>query len=122
MIIEGDAPFLECSSKGDRRFSAFFAKIKKRGWKSIEEIYQSSKRFENGLRCYNWRDAKGRKPVNLDECKLLYSVLWDEYFDENPDLLKEIMKYRGFTDMFGESGSVCQATEIYRKYMENGGS
>ena len=28
MIKIGEAPFLECSSKGDKRFSAFYARIK----------------------------------------------------------------------------------------------
>jgi hypothetical protein len=48
MIQHGTAPFLECSSRGDRRFSAFAARIKSRGNKSIEEIYQAAKRFEDG--------------------------------------------------------------------------
>ena len=40
---------LECSSKGDRRFSAFYAKISFYGKiDSIEHIYQSVKRDKNG--------------------------------------------------------------------------
>jgi hypothetical protein len=44
MIQHGAAPFLECSSRGDRRFSAFAARIKRRANKSIEEIYQGANR------------------------------------------------------------------------------
>lgn len=40
---------LECSSKGDKRFSAFYAKIKVFGiYDSIENHYQNCKRDSNG--------------------------------------------------------------------------
>ena len=42
MIKHGNPPYLECSSRGDKRFSAFYARIK---GKTIEEIYQSAKIF-----------------------------------------------------------------------------
>ncbi len=61
MIQHGAAPFLECSSRGDRRFSAFAARIKRRANKSIEEIYQGAKRFEDGSTGLTWREAKGKR-------------------------------------------------------------
>lgn len=48
MIRVGNAPYLECSSRGDKRFSAFYARIKSLGYKSIEELYQAKKVFANG--------------------------------------------------------------------------
>lgn len=72
MIRHGAAPYLECSSHGDRRFSAFVARIKARGNRSIEDIYQAAKVFENGDTNLGWRDAKGCRVVNHPEVAALY--------------------------------------------------
>lgn len=114
MIKVGFEPFLECSSRGDKRFSAFYAKIKSLGYKSIEELYQAKKRFADGSTGLSPQAAKGRKAVNMPECAVYYSQLWDIYFKENPRLLDIIKKYNGFSDMFGRPGCQCQAIEIYR--------
>ena len=87
MIKHGSAPFLECSTKGDKRFSAFCARIDSRGGKSIEEIYQAAKVFEDGSTGLTWRQAKGRKAINQDEILVLYSQLWDEYINLSPNVL-----------------------------------
>jgi hypothetical protein len=117
----GTEPYLECSSKGDRRFSAFNAVIVPDentsilyfDW-SIEGIYQSSKVFEDGSTGLSWREAKGKKPINAEECRRIYSKLWDLYFKQNPELLEVIKQYNGFSDIFGQEGHACQAEEIYR--------
>lgn len=114
MIRHGTAPFLECSSRGDRRFSAFYARIKSRGNKTIEELYQASKIFEDGTTGLSWRDAKGRKAVNQDACNQLYATLWDEYIDENPQLLNVLQSASGLSDQFGQAQHCCQATELWR--------
>jgi hypothetical protein len=114
MIQHGTAPFLECSSRGDRRFSAFAARIKSRGNKSIEEIYQAAKRFEDGSTGLTWREAKGKRAVNADEVRALYSVLWDEYIAQNPHLLSVLTSATGLQDLFGQAGHACQATELWR--------
>jgi hypothetical protein len=114
MLKFGTSPFLECSSKGDRRFSAFYARLNEYDGRSIEEIYQASKMFEDGSTGFGWREAKGRECVNKDHVKWLYSKLWDLYFEENPNLLKIIKQYGGFTDIFGQSNHCCQAEEIWR--------
>lgn len=75
MIQHGEAPFLECSSRGDKRFSAFYARIKKYGNKTIEELYQAAKVFEDGSTGLTWREAKGRKAVNAEETARLYRKL-----------------------------------------------
>lgn len=114
MIKHGSAPFLECSTRGDRRFSAFCAYINCRNGKSIEEIYQAAKVFEDGSTGLTWKEAKGRIPINSEEVAKLYSRLWDEYIDENPFLLDVLKMVDGLSDMFGQSGHVCQATELWR--------
>jgi len=81
MIKHGSLPYLECSTKGDRRFSAFCARIDGRGGKSIEEIYQAAKVFDDGSTGLTWKEAKGGVPINYEEVARLYSQLWDEYSD-----------------------------------------
>lgn len=114
MIQHGVAPFLECSSRGDRRFSAFAARIRARGNRSIEDIYQAAKRFADGSTNLTWRQAKGRQAVNQAECAELYAQLWDEYIAENPHLLAVLLVASGLSDMFGQPGHCCQATELWR--------
>ncbi len=114
MIKFGEPPYLECSSRGDRRFSAFYARLKCRNNQSIEDIYQGRKVFEGGETGLGWRDAKGRRPVNADEVESLYSELWDLYIDENPTLLGILRSASGLSDMFGQRGHQCQAKELWR--------
>lgn len=119
MIRHGNPPYLECSSKGDKRFSAFYARIKCLNNRSIEEIYQSCKIFEDGSTGLSWRDAKGKVAVNQAECNKIYSLLWDSYIDENPSLLAVLLSYPGLSDVFGQDGHCCQATELWRIRQNN---
>lgn len=114
MTYHGIAPFLECSSAGDKRFSAYFARIKGRGNQSIEAIYQAAKLFSCGSTGLSIKEARGKRPVNIRECSALYGVLWDEYMAENPDLLAVIREASGLCDRFGQRGHACQATELWR--------
>jgi hypothetical protein len=114
MVRHGEAPFLECSSRGDRRFSAFYARIRSRENRSIEDIYQAAKVFEDGKTGLDWLSAKGKRAVNMDEVRALYSRLWDEYIGENPALLSVIRAASGLSDVFGQAGNACQATELWR--------
>jgi hypothetical protein len=115
MIAHGNPPYLECSSAGDRRFSAFYAKVH---GVSIEVQYQAYKEFRGhaggiatGL---SWREAKGRKPLNAEAAARFYSRLWDQYIDEHPELLAVLKSASGLCDKFGQVGHVCQATELWR--------
>jgi len=114
MISHGKSPFLECSSRGDRRFSAFFARIRARNGRSIEDLYQAAKVFADGCTGLSWREAKGRMPTNAEACKALYSALWDEYIAEDPELLDILIAASGLSDIFGQPGHACQATELWR--------
>lgn len=118
----GEFPHLECSIRGDRRFSAFYAIIRGRGGKSIEEIYQAAKVFEDGSTGLGWREAKGRTPVNDAEVRELYAQLWREYLAENRHLYKILTEATGLSDVFGKAGRVCQAEELWKlrqEYLKN---
>ena len=110
MIKIGKPPYLECSSKGDKRFSAFYVKV---NGKSIEEQYQSAKIFEDGSTGLTWKEAKGRKPVNSDEVSILYKNLWRQYLDKNPGLVRGLIQASGLSDMFGQEGHNCQAITLW---------
>jgi hypothetical protein len=117
MIRHGKAPFLECSTRGDQRFSAFCARIKGRDNKSIEEIYQAAKVFIiNGKPVTDlpWWEAKGRRANNMEELAALYGQLWDEYIAENPELVAVLKAASGLQDFYGQIGHQCQATELWR--------
>lgn len=100
MIRHGAAPYLERSSRGDRRFSAFSARLNRYGGRSIEELYQAAKVFEGGITGLSWREAKGRQATNMDEVARLYARLWDEYIDENPALLDVLRAAPGQPALF----------------------
>jgi len=114
MLQYGQPPFFECSSKGDRRFSAFSAQIRARGNLSIETLYQAAKRFPDGSTGLSWRAAKGKAAINMDEVRALYGLLWDEYIAENPHLAEPLLAASGLSDVFGQDGHACQATELWR--------
>ena len=114
MIKHGKAPYLECSSKGDIRFSAFWARIYARDCRTIESIYQAAKVLSGGKTGLTWREAKGKKAVNQEEVSKLYSTLWDEYIGENPHLLRILQEASGLQDIFGQPEHCCQATELWR--------
>jgi hypothetical protein len=114
LIAHGIRPRIECSTKGDKRFSAFCARIRAYGNKTIEELYQAKKVFADGSTGLSWREAKGKQAVNQEECAKFYSELWDLYIEENPHLLAYLKEANGVSDIFGQKGHVCQATELWR--------
>lgn len=116
MIRYGKEPFLECSSKGDKKFSAFYAKVNGR---SIEEQYQAAKIFEDGSTGLHWKEAKGRKAINSAECVILYENLWRQYISEHSQLLDVLKKASGLSDMFATKGSVNQAHVLWKIRNEN---
>lgn len=114
MVRHGKPPYLECSSKGDKRFSAFYARIRAHDNKTIEELYQARKVLADGRTGLSIRDAKGKRPVNLKECSRWYAQLWDWYIAEHPILLNVLLNQTGLSDVFGVKGHCCQATELWR--------
>jgi hypothetical protein len=114
MIKIGKPPYLECSSRGDKRFSAFYAKVEREGTiRSIEEHYQRMKIFEDRSTNLYWRQAKGRKAINQGWCNTEYHTMWNTYLKQHPELLEVLKNATGLSDMFGQEGHVCQATVLW---------
>lgn len=114
IIRHGVPPYLECSSKGDKRFSAFYARLRAAEGQSIETVYQAAKRFTDGSTGLSVKLAKGRVPENIDEVNALYADLWNQYIAENPHLIDVLKSASGLSDIFGQPGHVCQASELWR--------
>jgi len=120
---------LECSSKGDKRFSAFYATVTVDGkLDTIENHYQLAKRFGNFIP-KTWRDAKGRKPTHfevhgkkypLEKLSLFYDLLWWQYLDNNQNLVEDLLKYDGYKDSFAKKGCNDQASSISRYLKKKG--
>ena len=124
MFKIGIPPYLECSTKGDKRFSPFYAKPSILKGMSIEEFYHAFKIFNDGSTTLSWRDAKNKKRdgffvINQEKCNIIYSSLWDFYIKENPELLKVLKKQTGLSDIFGNENGPCQANELWRIRNEN---
>lgn len=124
---------LECSSKGDKRFSALYAKVYVDGvFDSIENHYQKSKVFKNQegklIQYKNWKEAKGKCPVAFNISgyylplrfgKMFYSLLWYKYLKSNPSLENVLEQFDTYKDMFrSKNAHVCQA-DILKNYMKN---
>ncbi len=110
MIKVGNPPYLECSSRGDKRFSAFYAKV---DGVSIEDQYQGAKIFKGGVTGLSWREAKGKKPINIRTVSILYKELWKKYLNTNPHLIMGLKQQSGLSDIFGQEGHICQATTLW---------
>jgi hypothetical protein len=123
---------LECSSKGDKRFSAFYAHVTM--WNveaSIEEHYQLCKRFETPygvIAPKTIKEAKGRQPIHIElnhkeySTEFLtpyYKMLWLRYLDIHPELVTHALQFDGFNDMFKGKSINCQA-DVVRQYIKQG--
>ncbi|MED0738794.1 DUF6977 family protein [Aneurinibacillus thermoaerophilus] len=119
---------LECSSAGDKRFSAFYASVNAFGKNaSIEEHYQLSKRFGERVP-RTIKEAKGKKPTHielngksypLEFLSQWYKLLWLKYLDCHPDLVKYASQFDIFTDKFRGKAVNCQA-DVIKQYVKNG--
>ena len=112
MIKHGQEPYLECSTKGDRRFSAFWASPKSLKGRSIEQAYQAMKIHPDGTSGHGWTYVKGKRAVNMGECQTAYKQWWKEWV-EDQELMPVLLAASGLSDMFGRRGTVCQATVLW---------
>ena len=80
----------ECSSRGDKRFSAFFAVLP--DGRTIEQHYQCDvKGYQPGGT--DWRLGKGKPPMDLTkDVWLEYVALWETWALLNEDLMAELRK------------------------------
>lgn len=114
MVQLGKPPYLECSSKGEKQLSAFYARPKSLNGKSIEEAYQAMKVLPDGRTGLSVKEAKGQFAVNQDDCVRAYDRWWKEWIDENRSLRLKIIKATGLSDIFGQTGHACQAEVLWR--------
>lgn len=95
----------ECSSKGDKRYSAFYARLN--DGLSIEHHFQC---FIKGYPSIE--EGKGNPPLRempKEETYYLYKELWRKYLDSKPWLWAELKVNvekcnNTVSDMFGTSG------------------
>jgi hypothetical protein len=113
MLTRGRPPFLECSTHGDRRFSAFCARPSCLGGRSIEQAYQAMKILPDGRTNLSWREAKGQPCINKADCTAAYEHWWLEWVREQ-NLLPTLQAATGLSDKFGRESSVCQADVLWR--------
>jgi hypothetical protein len=99
----------ECSSKGDRRFSAFNARLP--DGRTIEQHYQCDvKGYDPGGT--DWRLGKGKPPLKdmtADQLWHAYLDLWIQWAENNGELIDELRrlasKHGGIlSDMFAKTG------------------
>lgn len=93
----------EVSSKGDKRFSALYARFK--DGRSIEEAYQLDVK---GYRVQgnDWRCGKGKPPLVDIDLWPAYLALWTQWANENPLLIEDLRheaQGKILTDMFASS-------------------
>jgi len=69
--------------------------------------------FEDGRTGLGWREAKGKRAVNHEECASAYEQWWREWVAENR-LIEVLVKSTGLSDIFGRPGYVCQATVLWK--------
>jgi hypothetical protein len=114
---------LECSSRGDKRFSALYAQVTIFGeTKTIEKHYQEAKRGARGN-----VPGKGQpvdhiilKGKRLESRFLTpwYNFLWGIYLDTHPELVEYARQFDDYKDMFRGRAVNCQADSI-RMYVRD---
>ena len=104
----------ECSSRGDKRFSALYARLP--DGRTIEEHYQCDvKGYQPGGT--NWRLGKGKPPIDRSkdmyaEYKALWLVWANSHKPEMRELFVAAKKHNGvLSDMFA-SGPISQARAL----------
>ena len=117
---------LECSSRGDRRFSALFAKVTIKGKEqSIEEWYQGAKRTADGKKAGKGKpfdyilDPFTGDKLQASDASALYQGLWITYLNHNPDLVEYASQFDEFHDMFKGEHTVNSQADVIAAYVRN---
>jgi hypothetical protein len=129
---------LECSSAGDKRFSALHAIITVFNMtKTIEDHYQQSKLFNYNNKLQTFKDFRfikkiqhlGYKPKGILIANTTFDVtfltqwyysLWYKYLTNNPQLAQYASSFDDFTDKFSKNSSdmrniSCNAIRMFVK-------
>ena len=119
---EPEKKVLECSIRGDRRFSSLFAKVTINGKEcSIEEWFQDAKRTADGKKA-----GKGKPfdyivdPFTGDklpgkEAQWMYRGLWITYFAKKPELVEYAEQFDEFTNCFNKYRDPESAADLPRE-------
>lgn len=132
---------LECSTKGDKRFSAFGARVEVFGVNDfIEFHYFFAKKFNDyripkNPQNFSWKNRilyikaiKGAEPdylminghrYDIKYMHQWYHLLWIKYLDNNPHLVEYLKLFDDYNDIFKGKSGICQADSI-RKYIKDG--
>jgi hypothetical protein len=109
----------EVSSRGDRRFSALYARL--RDGRTIEQAYQLDVKGYRSLGATDWRVGKGRPPVvsmTRDALWTAYLALWQQWASENPAAIADLRQKasdRVLTDRFASTPiSQARALDVIR--------
>ena len=124
---------LNCSSQGDKRFSALYAKVECFGvLDTIEHHYQNVKRNEK-----NEKVGKG-KPVDHISLNIprdgmyhsvtfnsvyltpFYKMLWCKYLDQHPELVEYASTFDEFYDPFIGKHQRNSQADVIRQYVKEG--
>ena len=115
---------LECSSVGDKHFSAMYAKITIFGVvDTIENHYQGSKRGASGGPVKKCKPVAyiviNRRKYPAEMLTAWYRLLWIIYLDKNPELVKYAKQFDSYHDIFCSKNTInCQA-DVIRDYVTN---
>lgn len=120
---------LYCDSRGDKRYSALYAKVTAFGVeRTIETHYQLAKRQHGQEAPTVWKQMKGKKPDFLEiygrrfEAERLsawYALLWVWYLDDHPELVAHAQQFDTFDDrMAGKSKN--RQDEMVKRYVKFG--
>lgn len=91
----------EVSSAGDKRFSAFYAKMP--DGRSIEEHYQCDVKGYDP-KGKNWKLGKGKPPLDpFTDTWEEYLALWREWSENNKEIFEELRPYSLLSDCFATS-------------------
>lgn len=131
---------LQCHSKGDKRFTPFNCQLEVFGiTKSIENHYQTAKRFQGQPNPKDWRDAKAMQKagykrigfqingiwlppetVKVDDLAVqFYIAMWYKYLKLHPELIAIASEYDEFEDIFKGKFPFCQA-DVIRQVVTHG--
>lgn len=105
----------EVSSRGDRRFSALYARLG--DGRTIEQAYQLDVKGYRRIGATDWRAGKGRPPLGPmtpDALWEAYLALWQQWARENPASIADLRRRsvgRVLTDRFA-STPISQARAL----------
>lgn len=112
MIIWSRYSGYEVSSLGDKRFSAFHARLK--DGRSIEEHYQCDIKGYD-LSGTNWRLGKGKPPLDKSISKKQlfdsYKALWKECSNDHQNLLDELYQVIGPNGILRDSFATTEINQ-----------